>query len=175
MEELEGVNASLVADIHMTLDQVTGDMGRLNSSIVGELASLLAALRSDGNALEEWLTTVTDQLDDRAVLILDQLASFEASTGEDLMKINETLEDLERLETILAGLEALEGELEQAKTELSQDVEESGDDLDSAIYDANRSGMAATELNRLLIIVVLVLTIVICLLTLRLWMEVRSD
>jgi hypothetical protein len=155
--ELRDVNSSLASDIRAMLDRITGDISTMNSSVSDELGSMLTTIRSDTDALEEWLDIVLEALRAEVIGIQGEIEDFEESTelnlteiDADLTDIDTTLLDLGKLNSILDDLEQLDLALESARVE-----------LDSTVKDANEEQIAKSNVNMLLVILVLVLVIVI--------------
>ncbi len=151
--EMEGnlSNGSLmIRDDLVTLSELTTN---LNEHTLSELSSLLDSLASDIEGLDAGLS-------EKLRGIASNITSFRADMGAELGDINQTLQDLEKLDTLINDLSDLDSDLGLAKKELDSSIDETGDKT-------QRSSMVIMGL----VIVVLVLLTIILLLVVRLRRE----
>jgi hypothetical protein len=147
---LSSGNDDIRADISL-LSKMTSD---LSEHTLSELSGLLANLSADVSEFDEETATSLMEL-------ANSISAFEAETDADLTDINQTLEDLEKLNAIMNELDDLDQGLETAK-----------DEVEASVEDASDEQMSKSNLNMGLIIGILVLAIIILIL---LFLMIRAD
>ncbi|NIP36828.1 MAG: hypothetical protein GWN18_17820 [Thermoplasmata archaeon] len=88
--------------------------------------------------------------------ILQRILAFQAETASDMEDIDMTLEELAKLDTILADLD-----------ELASSLGETEQDLDSSVKEVSDEQLSASSTNMILLIVVIVLTLIVIVLVFR--------
>jgi len=167
-EELRTLNESLVADLERMLTNINGNLTELNSSLSSQLDEMLETVLSDIETFQDWLDLVMGELRSQILGIDEDLSALKNSTASNLTQIRTTLGALQKLETILEELDALDASLDLAQEDLMVSVEDTGSDLEGTTRDSSDETLAANHLNMVLIVVAIILSgLIVSLLVLR--------
>ncbi len=121
----------------------------LSGSSLEELSALLTDLAGDVADYDEATASTIGE-------ILQRILAFQAETASDMEDIDMTLEELAKLDTILADLD-----------ELASSLGETEQDLDSSVKEVSDEQLSASSTNMILLIVVIVLTLIVIVLVFR--------
>jgi hypothetical protein len=177
--ELASVNASLHANIDSLEGDVAGfyealddDLGQLSTvlvSVKGNLSSENKDIIEDIEALSELVSNMDEHslsdLRDRLVDLATNLSGFDQDASARLMGIADNISTLkasasEDLETALENLQKLNTVLADLE-QLDQDLSKAQQALDETVEDTSSEEMAKLNLNLGLLMVVIILVIVV--------------